>query len=382
LDRVKRDPISITLSKKLDGMDTAPAAERLGVMSSLPSRRCLWVVDSPLLSLLLIMAAIYLGSLVAVMAVGLSPAVPWPFILLIGGLLVPFAMIFFHYSRERKPVLFDLAVSGLVLLLFQQFFIWLMLAVGVIWLRRRESMQWKWGLLVPAAITAILGYASLWNMNYLLARAMLLTHDPLLRALDERVYGWFLPSIMYDGLFPLVHNPLLLQAFNNAYMLLFPEVALVLLLLCQQGDASAVAQCLRGLFGFYAFGVLCFVAFPAIGPCLYYPESLNPLWADMQLVNGMAHDYHAAVAGGELQGYGYFIAVPSLHVIVAWYLQSWFGRFPAISRVFFPLNIALILSTVVLGYHYIVDVVLALLTMAVWSQARRRIGHFSIRGTW
>ena len=45
-------------------------------------------------------------------------------------------------------------------------------------------------------------------------------------------------------------------------------------------------------------------------------------------------------------GYGYFIAVPSLHVMVALYLQRCLLPFAGLYRLFLPLNIMLILSTV------------------------------------
>jgi hypothetical protein len=196
-------------------------------------------------------------------------------------------------------------------------------------------------------------------------------HDSSLRASDEWIYSWIFSSVSYKAFFPLVHNELLIQVLNSAYMVLFPEVLLVLLLVCQTGDARRVTRFLKGLFAFYAIGVMCFLIYPAIGPCLYYPDSLDPKQGNL-LIQGMLHDYHAAINGETLKGYGYFIALPSLHVMVALYLQRCLVPFAGLYRVFLPVNVMLILSTVVLGYHYVIDALFAALIMGMWMMVQKR----------
>jgi hypothetical protein len=321
---------------------------------------------------MLVMAGVYISSLVALLCIGLRPAVPWQFVLVVPLLLMPFSIIFLYYSRQRPPLVLDVSTSAVVLVLFNYFIIWPIIAVGILFFTRVERIRWEWRLICGGVVTTILGYASLWNLNYLLARFVPAVHDPALRAVDEWVYSWFLSPVSYTGLFPVIHNEWLVRLFNNAYGLLFPEVILVLLLVCQTGEASNVSRFLKGLFGFYAIGVMCFIIYPAIGPCLYYPESLDPARADLRFVGGMFHDYQAAIHGDPLMGYGYFIAVPSLHVMVALYLQRCLAPFSGLYRLFLPVNIMVILSTVFLGYHYIVDVVFAVLIMSLWMILRKR----------
>jgi membrane-associated phospholipid phosphatase len=79
----------------------------------------------------------------------------------------------------------------------------------------------------------------------------------------------------------------------------------------------------------------------------------------------MATDYTVTMTGkGTLTGFGYFIALPSLHVLVVIFLQTFLFRYKRLFLVFLPVNILLILSTVVLGYHYVADVAVAFVIAA------------------
>lgn len=323
-------------------------------------------VDS-LRQFMFVLAGLYLASIVALFHVGLSPAVPWAFALVVPILLVPFAVIFFYYSKQHLHYMLHMGAAVWILVMYNVVLIWPIIALMLFLSRALAKIRFEWKLLVYGLLTTILGYAFLWNLNYLLARFVSTLHDPVLRATDEWIYSWFLTSVSYTKFFPVVHNDFLILVLNNAYMALFPQVILVLLLVCQTGDANRVFRFLKGLFALYGIGVLGFIVYPAIGPCLYYPGSLDPTRANLQMIQGMLHDYHAsAVTGEPLMGYGYFIAVPSLHVMVALYLQRCLFTFPGLYRVFLPVNLMLIMSTVILGYHYIVDALIAVAFMGAW----------------
>ena len=326
-----------------------------------------WSNMDSLRQFMFVLAGLYLASIVALFHVGLRPAVPWAFALMVPILLVPFAVIFFYYSKQQLHYMLHMGTAVSILVMYNVILIWPIIALMLFLSRALAKIRFEWKLLAHGLLTTILGYAFLWNLNYLLARFVSTLHDPVLRATDEWIYSWFLTSVSYIEFFPLVHNSFLILVFNNAYMVLFPEVILVLLLVCQTGEANRVFLFLKGLFTLYGIGVLCFIVYPAIGPCLYYPGSLDPTRADLQMVQGMLHDYQAsAVTGQPLMGYGYFIAVPSLHVMVAMYLQRCLFSFPGLYRVFLPVNFMLILSTILLGYHYIVDALIAVAFMGVW----------------
>lgn len=312
------------------------------------------------------MAGLYFASLVVLFHAGLRPAVPWAFALVVPIVFVPFAIIFFQYSKQQLHYVLDMVAAVWILMMYSVFLIWPIMALMLFFARGIQKIRYEWRLLFDGLLATILGYAFLWNLNYLLARFVPAVHDPVLRALDEWIYSWLLTSVSYREFFPVVHNDFLILVLNNAYMVLFPEVILVLLLVCQTGDRSRVFRFLKGLFTLYAIGVLCFIIYPAIGPCLYYPGSLDATWSNHELIQGMLHDYHAAIDGEPLMGYGYFIAVPSLHVMVALYLQRCLISFPGLYRVFLPVNLMLIVSTVILGYHYIVDALIAALFMGAW----------------
>jgi membrane-associated phospholipid phosphatase len=76
-------------------------------------------------------------------------------------------------------------------------------------------------------------------------------------------------------------------------------------------------------------------------------------------------------SGGQpVTGFGYFVGIPSLHVAMAVLLQFTIQqRSGAGGWLVAPINILLIASTVVLGYHYLADVpggvLLALAAIAI-----------------
>jgi hypothetical protein len=148
--------------------------------------------------------------------------------------------------------------------------------------------------------------------------------------------------------FPSFTTSALIRLLNNAYSVLFPEVFTAVLVVCQTGDANQVTRFLKRLFTLYEVGVVSFLVHPAIGPCLYYPESLdltrNP---NLRFMSGMLHDFRSAASadGGALRGYGYFMAVPSLHVLICTFLQATLAIRPVLFRVFLPVNTLLIAST-------------------------------------
>mgnify|MGYP002814273797 CR=1 FL=1 len=117
------------------------------------------------------------------------------------------------------------------------------------------------------------------------------------------------------------------------------------------------------------------ILYPVLGPHIYYPESLDAARESVGLAEGMRLDYLAARAGGPLSGYGYFIAIPSLHVMLAMYCQAALFPYRALFNVFFPINVLVIASTFLLGYHYVLDIVPSIVIMMIcitrWNNPRR-----------
>ncbi len=313
----------------------------------------------------------------AVVWSGLVPTLPWGMVFLIGLVGFPFALCLTHLTRLERargegsrigwPAC--LAISAAILLGWHYYIVWPLIALALGALSPTRARVEHRTIASLAAVVLTCGYGVVWNLNYLLERHMPdLRWDPLLRELDLRVYRWWLgPDVSLAGLFPLVSHPVGLRMLDNAYAILVAEVILVAYLLSQESPADVLGF-LRRLFGFYLAGIAIFVCFPVNGPHLYFPEQQDlsrSLPATVAFANGMMHDFKVAKVGGQLRGYGYFIAVPSLHVLVAIYLQHVLRSYGVLFRVFLPVNVLLCASTVLLGYHYLADVVAAIAVYAV-----------------
>jgi hypothetical protein len=313
---------------------------------------------------------LFLATSLALRFSGLTPSLPWGLLALISIAGVPLAACIdwlLRYEKHRGRLLnwpTCLAVSAAILLGWHYVFVWPLLAIAL-WLGSGTKLQFRNGTALALALTVLVcGFGVVWNVNYLLMRYMSPHRwDPVIRSLDLQLYGWWLgSSVDLTAFFPLVSNQILLRLFDNAYAFLIPEVVLVAFLLAQDSKQPLLSSYLQRLFGLYLVGTAIYILFPVNGPHLYYPEQQDlarSLPGTVALANGMMHDYRVAKVGGQLVGFGYFIAVPSLHVLVAVFLQHCLVPFRALFRILLPINVTLCLSTVVLGYHYVFDVAAA-----------------------
>jgi membrane-associated phospholipid phosphatase len=73
----------------------------------------------------------------------------------------------------------------------------------------------------------------------------------------------------------------------------------------------------------------------------------------------MATEYRAVVSHGRLNGFGYFVAPPSLHALVAVFVLGAVRRAPLLFWFLLPITSLLVGSTFLLGYHYLLDVAIA-----------------------
>jgi membrane-associated phospholipid phosphatase len=140
---------------------------------------------------------------------------------------------------------------------------------------------------------------------------------------------------------------------------------------------------LRTFFTCYVMGVLVFAIYPVVGPCIAFPESFHPQFhgtLTFRLMEGMASEYTASLQRASVNGFGYFVAIPSLHVALAVVMQAMLRFSPIHFWAFLPINVVVAASTVILGYHYLIDMMAgvalgALVTMPRWR--RTRIRHVS-----
>ena len=137
-----------------------------------------------------------------------------------------------------------------------------------------------------------------------------------------------------------------------------------------------VIEFYRLTFACYVIGLLVFLLYPAVAPDVYYPESLRADYlgtSTAALGRNLAADYSALGRGLPLNGFGYFVALPSLHVAMALLSQALLHAFPLHFWTFLPVNLLLIVSTVVLGHHYVVDVPAGALLAAFVLAAHRAL---------
>jgi len=316
---------------------------------------------------------VFIATTVAVRRSELVPALPWGLLIAVAVIALPIAMSL-QVLQQIEPALRRRATLGyavcgaaasLLLLSWHVSLLWPLLALALFLVPEFRVPVKNWRVLVLAIFVLLCGYGAVFNVNYLLIRHLTPGRwDPMMRELDLVFYRWWFGSeVDLTGRFPLVSHILLLRAFDNAYWLLVPEIIVVTFSLAQLDQRRHLNDFLQRLFGLYAAGIVIYMIFPVNGPQLFYPHQQDlsrSLEGTVALSNGMMHDYRVAQTGGRLAGFGYFIAVPSLHVLVAVFLQHCLRAFRVLFVVFLPINVMMCLSTVVLGYHYLLDSVAAL----------------------
>jgi hypothetical protein len=197
----------------------------------------------PLKRALVVLCAFYASTIVALHWIGIQPAVPWSLLPLLVLVVIPFAL----GATGAVPLVAGLGRPGLAMTrglcaLLGAMFLFayrldsaLFLLGHVVLLPIVFRSVWRSGLVRPLTLvtgTLAVGYASIWNLNYLVA---LLSNDrvadPAVRGLDVALYQPILPvPIDYVGFFPVVRSELLFHVFENAYLMLLPEIFVAALL--------------------------------------------------------------------------------------------------------------------------------------------------------
>lgn len=183
--------------------------------------------------------------------VGVTPATAWTFILGLLLVVLPFA-----YGLARGLFLLETLLRGRGLVppvglalgvavtwgysLHNPVFSCLLLLaiVGVDCRRDRPRLRY-----VAAVVgTMFTGFVTVSNLSYLIARLTFdRVHDPALRDLDLTIYRAFVPGLRYEGLFPLTDSALWFHLLENAYMKLFPEIVVVLVVLHRSTSRAATS---------------------------------------------------------------------------------------------------------------------------------------------
>jgi membrane-associated phospholipid phosphatase len=211
-------------------------------------------------------------------------------------------------------------------------------------------------------------------------------HDATFRAMDFRIFHRILGIKDYEGAFPLVKNPIALRILENGYLTMAfqPFVAI----LCLYRRRLGMAQLFIAGPLCYLIAAIVFAAYPVLGPIFCYADAFDPKMHDSTtwiVSAALRTETQAALRGSAaVSGGAYFIGLPSMHAALAAICQ-YASRRTAAFWVLLPLNLALLASTVLLGYHYLADAltglllgVLASITVEHWLQMINR-NH---RGGW
>ena len=341
----------------------------------------------PLGTLSCVFIVLYLSSLMLVRLQGLVQPIPWDafyqYLLTIVAYTIPsFVVVETEKLRGQSIlqsrfllVVISLACGLAFLAMFQKWQLWILPCVLLTFLtRRQQSLTKEITTLGLGMLILTLGYGINWNLNYFLALNISdRLIDPLLWKIDLKIYSWlFGTNVSFEGLFPLVKNDSTFALLQAAYFALLPEVGLVLILKIREGRKATQAFLVR-LFSGYAIAVIWCFLLPSVGPC-FVGSSMDTAYQGSltySLMQGEVYEFYAVQRGLPLGGVAYFIALPSMHVAVASLLQILLRPTSILFWVFLPVNILSIASTVVLGYHYILDVpagfvVTALILLPDW----------------
>lgn len=215
--------------------------------------------------------------------------------------------------------------------------------------------KWQAGLLFLLAINV--GYQS---VGRFLKEAGGWRADDLLWQADRLMLGgrdaqtWLAPLI----------TPWLSDLLSLAYLFFLILLPLVSLFYIFLGRPAARGRYWLGLMTVYGPGFAGYLLLPAAGPYLHHPGQLPAL--QHGLVSGPLHAFIADQSTG-------VDVWPSLHCAVTLYIQAWLWRAaPAWGHRLLPATLLVILSTLYLQYHYLIDVLCgaALAWLGAWVAAR------------
>ncbi len=258
------------------------------------------------------------------------------------------------------------------LYLYQQYAIWGLGALFFLCSNRKSLTRSR---VVATAVTAtgmLLLYATIFNCNYLLAKFIVhRRHDAELAAIDCQLYSLIVGhTASYEGIFPLFRNHGVFSLFESGYIILFAEIMLTGLLIAVSNSRRDLFRFFAVLGAAYAIGLVTFAVFPAVGPPIAFPRSLASDFHNTvtyHIMSGEWAEFQALMQAKAINGLGYFVAVPSLHVLASVILQGFLRRSSVLFWAFMPINAVIVCSTVVLGQHYIVDLLAGLAVgAAMW----------------
>jgi membrane-associated phospholipid phosphatase len=307
------------------------------------------------------------------MGMGFEVVIPWGFWAFIIILPMPlaYALALCGLSLQnlfpQHPLLIKLSgfLTGLLLLFIYRFdspilLVFWSLSIGYLFVHLIKSRFTTANSIITAFICIGFGFCFISNLNYFaLLKAIDRLQDISLYQLDLTIYSrLFGKTINYSGIFALTNSMLLYNIFQNAYSILFFTTFLIFFTVDFIKDS--IPNFLLSLLACYLIGIIIFLLYPTVGPFIMYPESFRVeykstlTYKTMQTI--LSGYYAIKKQASSFSGIGYFVSFPSLHVAVALILQYFIRNSLFHFWMLLPISLAVILSTVYLGFHYIIDI--------------------------
>jgi membrane-associated phospholipid phosphatase len=332
------------------------------------------------------LAALYGLSLAGLYALGFAPTFPDAFLGFV-AVFVPFAYVasrgvfLLEKLLARRPawlppagVLLGLLLVGwhrlpllpLVALVLLAVTLWDLLGANRLALRP----------LAASVAVLFVGNGAVWSLNYLaglLAGGRL--HDAAVLETDLALCRWAFGTAGVEGMYPLVKCPFLFDFLESNYVMLYAEVFVVTFVLIQR--RARLASFFAAVFACYLLGVVVFCVYPVFGPYLH-PGALHPDYRGSLTYQIMADgvaEFAAVRSGASVNGVAYFVGLPSLHAAMALLFQIYLYPSRGHFWVFLPINVFMALSTVLLGFHYLIDLPAGLLLPLLVLAAGKVLVH-------
>lgn len=321
---------------------------------------------------LTLLAVCYASSIAALATQHTWPEIPRAFLPLIFLLFLPFAYLTVETLFAAEPLLARagraaplaaLPATALILTAFIAVLHYPLVAPGLfaaflghlVWRRRQIVVP-----LLVGILAVFLLYATVWNLNHL--AGILSFHrlqDEAMLRWDLRIYGWLFDrtySQHAEGMFPLARSRTLFEVMQAGYVMIFSEVAVVVLVHLRRG--WSLAPFLVTTLTAYLVAVAVFVAYPVVGPYHFASDSFDPAFHQSmtyQLMSELNRSYQGIKAGLAAGGYVYVVGLPSLHVAMAMIMQRFLAGSPAHFWAFLPISTLMAVATCYLGHHYLAD---------------------------
>ncbi len=221
-----------------------------------------------------------------------------------------------------------------------------------LWASRLRAIFTVWVVFTCYTTLGLLGVAA---MPYLA--------DGFLNQLDNQLFG-FDPSLALEPY--LTYGRI--EFFSFAYGAFIPYINITIALTCLGRPRHELEQFLTGWTFLYTISYLGYLFLPAHGPIVYHADDYR-----VALEGGVFYDFvlYGIKASGGLQG-----TFPSLHVGGSLYLCLFELRVNRLrGLIYLPLVLAIAAATLVLRYHYVVDLIAGVALVCICLPWGRRVAE-------